>query len=416
MTQGLRVRLFNFVSCLSDALDLVSPSMVNHHEQVAYIAFSLASELGLSTKERNELLLAGALHDAGALSLKDKLSTLKFEMSSPNPHAEVGYLLLSSFSPLGHIADLVRYHHEDWNGEKSVRKVVPAGSHLLHLADRIAVSVGRRKDVLSHARGIRRKIRQFAGTKFSPEYVDVFEGLAEKEHFWLDLTSPAIKSTLDHMASSSLYELDMKGILDFAHLFCRIMDFRSSFTATHSSGVAASAEKLGSLAGLSDDGCMVMKISGYLHDLGKLAVPKEILEKPSRLGRRERNIIKSHTYHTFHTLDSVAELSDIAICASFHHERLNGKGYPFHAEASGIPASARIMAVADVFTALSEDRPYRRGLRRKEVMNILRGMVRDMSLDGDIVEQLCRSYDEIHYVRAEAQRGALHQYRNTFHT
>lgn len=113
MLKEPQVYLFDTVMCLSSALDLVSPIVVNHQKRVAYIALSIAAELGLSPEQQNELALAGALHDCGALSLKDKLDALRFDFDFGNPHqhAELGYLLLKRFGPFSGLATLVRYHH-----------------------------------------------------------------------------------------------------------------------------------------------------------------------------------------------------------------------------------------------------------------------------------------------------------------
>jgi len=95
-----------------------------------------------------------------------------------------------------------------------------------------------------------------------------------------------------------------------------------------------------------------MEIAGYFHDLGKLRVPKEILEKPGKLSTEEFNIIKSHTYHTYRILSHIPNFETINWWASFHHERLNGSGYPFRINAFNFPLGSRIMAIADVFTLL----------------------------------------------------------------
>ena len=146
MIKEPQVHLFDLAMCLSSAMDLVSPVLVNHHKQVAHIAFSIGVTLGLTREERNELALAGLLHDSGALSAKDRLNTLQFELVGPHKHAEAGYLLLKNFEPLSTVALLVRYHHVPWNegtGSEFKGRQVPMGSHILHLADRIAVLINK---------------------------------------------------------------------------------------------------------------------------------------------------------------------------------------------------------------------------------------------------------------------------------
>lgn len=316
MIKELRVSLFDVVMCLSDAIDLISQVLVDHHKRVSYIAFNIATEIGLCAEEQNNLVFAGLLHDSGALSLKERLDLLRFEAENSYRHAEVGYLLFKNFEPLSKIAPLIRYHHIYWNkGQGSTFKgnKVPIGSHILHLADRVAVAIKRKEEILGQVKGICERIEKNSGKMFMPELVDAFKNLATKEYFWLEAISPSISSILAHKSKSIIIELDVKELLDLAKLFCQIIDFRSRFTATHSSGVAATAETMSRLIGFSERECQMMKIAGYLHDLGKLAVSPEILEKPGKLSKEEFYIIKSHAFHTHRILGTIKDLDTINV-------------------------------------------------------------------------------------------------------
>lgn len=418
MIREVRIPLLDLVTCLSTAMDLVSPAVVNHHKRVAYIALNIAAELGLSTEEQNNLLLAGLLHDSGALSLKDRLDTLHFELEfearDPHDHAYLGYLLLKRFEPLSNVALLVRYHHVFWN-EGSSPEVeegqVPIGSHVLHLADRVAILINRQKEILGQVKGICQRIEKHSGKMFAPHLVEVFKSLVSKEYFWLDTVSPSLSPIFSRRLGIPTIELGLEGLLNLGKLFCQIIDFRSRFTATHSSGVTASAEALARLAGFSERECRTMKIAGYLHDLGKLAVPAEILEKPAKLTDDEFNIIKCHTFHTYRILETISDLDVINTWASFHHERLDGKGYPFHHRGEDLSLGSRIMAVADVFTAITENRPYRKGMASDRALQILRQMVEDSKLDLNVVSILSRHFDEVNSIRRAAQETASKEYK-----
>ena len=414
MIKEPQVHLFDLAMCLSSAMDLVSPVLVNHHKQVAHIAFSIGVTLGLTREERNELALAGLLHDSGALSAKDRLNTLQFELVGPHKHAEAGYLLLKNFEPLSTVALLVRYHHVPWNegtGSEFKGRQVPMGSHILHLADRIAVLINKQQQVLGQVKTICDKVEEQSGRMFVPRLVDAFKSLANKESFWLDATSESITSVLRRSSELQTVELDMKGILGLTNLFRQIIDYRCRFTATHSSGVAASAEALARLAGFSERECRMMKVAGYLHDLGKLAVPAEILEKPARLTKDEFNIIRSHSFHTYRTLESISDFDIINAWGAFHHERLDGNGYPFHIEGDDLPAGSRIMAVADVFTAITEDRPYRKGIPNDSALHVLQQMADNSALDSNIVSLLKLHLDDINSFRIAAQAASVEEYQ-----
>lgn len=409
----VHISLFDMILCLSNAMDLVSPAVVDHHKHVAYIASILSDELGLTEKEETQLMMAGALHDTGAFSLKERIDTLNFEIKSPHEHAEAGYLLLKTFEPFSKIATMIRYHHVPWKGGKGsefMGKQVPIESHILHLADRVDILIDRQKEVLGQIEGICKVIENKSGIIFMPELVKAFMRLARKESFWLDTVFPSMNQILANRMSNATMVLDLEGLLDLAKLFSRIIDFRSPFTAVHSSGVAASAEALANYCGFSEQECRMMRIAGYLHDLGKLAVPAEILESPSKLGEDDFRMIKHHSFYTCRILETINELDVINKWASFHHERLEGGGYPFHYGDKELSLGSRIMSVADVFTAITEDRPYRKGMKKEEALQVLQQMVETSKLDSDIVSTLKLHYNEINSVQMIAQSQASREY------
>lgn len=414
MIREADVPLFDLVLSLSEAIDLVSPSVSDHHKRVAYIALTISSELGAPAEQRHNVMLAALVHDVGALSLGDRLHTLRFEMANPQEHAERGWLLLKIFEPFSTIAHLVRYHHNlyAWgeDGPVAVANEVPMGSHTLHLADRVAVAINRDQEILGQAPGICRQITKGSGRMFAPQLVEAFLSLAAREYFWLDAVSPSLDNLLAQEARSVTLRLNTETLLGLAKLFSRIIDFRSRFTATHSSGVAACAEALSRLAGLSDKECIMMRIAGYLHDLGKLGVPIEVLEKPGPLTEEERNLIRSHTYHSYRILQHIHEMDDINFWASSHHERLDGTGYPFHLDGRDLLLANRIMAVADTLTAVTEDRPYRSGMGKDQALELLESMARTQGLDSNVVKLLLSNFDEVDSCRASAQAAAAGEY------
>ncbi len=289
MIREPQVPLFDLVLCLSDAIDLVSPVVAQHHKQVAYLAQAIAGEMGLPRKERHDLTLAGMLHDAGALSLTERLDLLQFEGARPHEHSEMGYRLLAGFAYLADAAALVRFHHVPWasgRGEQFGGHPVPRGSHILHLADRAAVSINRQRDVLAQVPGIVERIAGARDRLFAPDAVDAFLRIAGREYLWLDATTQSLTPALREATGTLVVELGAAGLLEATQLFSRIVDYRSRFTARHSAGVAASAEAIASLAGFCDRERKLMRIAGHLHDLGKLAVPTEILEKPGIMPSR----------------------------------------------------------------------------------------------------------------------------------
>ncbi len=405
--------LFELVTGLSEAVDLVSPVLVNHHKMVAYFSLCLGSELGLSIENTSQTVLAGALHDIGALSISERLEALDFEVEHAHQHAETAYHLLKGFPPFSKIAEFIRFHHVWWNwgeGRQFRGQEVPLESHILHLADRISVLINKEHQVLSQVDNIKKHIEGQSQRMFNPDIVGAFNSLAGKEFFWLDAVSNSISSILSNRIKIKTIQLDLDAIINLADIFSQIIDFRCQFTANHSSGVAVCAERLAQLAAFSEHDCKMMRVAGYLHDLGKLAVPVDILNKPSGLSDEEFQIIKSHTYYTYRILEKICGFEKINSWASFHHECLDGGGYPFHLGEPDLSMGSRIMAAADVFTAIMEDRPYRAGMDEGSALRVLQKMVDNNKLDAGVVTLLKCNFEEINRYRLSAQEVSGNRY------
>jgi HD-GYP domain-containing protein (c-di-GMP phosphodiesterase class II) len=136
----------------------------------------------------------------------------------------------------------------------------------------------------------------------------------------------------------------------------------------------------------------------------------EILEKPGKLTDDEWPVMRSHVYYTYRALESIEAFSRITPWSALHQERLNGMGYPFGYAGEEIPLGARVMAVADVFTGITENRPYRVGMAPAEARKVLLKMAAQSELDGDIVNTLLDRFDEFERIRRKAQEKAVKEY------
>jgi len=412
-SRQLYVSLWDLIAPLAKTVDMMNRAVADHHMSVAYLAFRISEELELPPPERREIAVAGLLHDIGAFSLNDRLDLLGFEETHATQHSVAGYLLLKRFRPFAGIANLVRYHHVPWKdgeGASQDGQPVPRGSHILHLADRVAVLLSTKEAALGQVAGIREKIERWKGTVFVPEFVDAMLRLAEKDYIWLEVTSGALEMILKKALRLQVEDLDLEELLEFARLLCQVIDFRSEFTATHSSGVGAVAVALARKVGFSKQECLMTQIAAYLHDLGKLAVPTEILEKPGKLTPDDWHVMRTHVYFTYQILDPIDALNMITSWGALHQERLDGSGYPFGLKGEDLPLGSRIMAVADVFTGITEDRPYRKAMTPEKAQAVLRDMAGRNQLDERLVNMLLEDFDEVNRARAEAQTEAIRDY------
>lgn len=409
----IKVNLYDLLLCLSNAEDLVSPDFPNHHRRVASLAFRLAQHINLPISQQKEIFMSALVHDIGALSMNEKLEIVDAEPENVNVHAFRGAKLLSEFTPLREAAYIIKFHHIPWNNGEGLMhngEQVPLASHIIHLADRVCVMINSAKNVLTQIPYILANIKNQKYTKFEPGIVDALLEISCREYIWLDIIHQTPQEMLSYLGALDIVDLDIDDIVDFAHLFSHIIDFRSRFTARHSAGVAKTAERLAELFYFSPYECKMMIISGYLHDLGKLAIDSAVLEKPGRLNDEEYNEMRMHTYHTYHLLDTIPQFRTVNRWASYHHEKMNGKGYPFHIDGDNLTLGSRIMAVADVFSAITEDRPYRTGMEEGQARIVLSNMAVNGSLDRTVVEKLIENFDSINILRRAAQEKASEEY------
>jgi putative nucleotidyltransferase with HDIG domain len=227
------------------------------------------------------------------------------------------------------------------------------------------------------------------GTWFDPALVDVFLSFRGDESFWRSVAEDDLAPGL-----TALEPYEQKIFADddrldrVAEAFALVIDAKSPYTYRHSSRVAELTVATATAFGLDQDALRDLRRAGLLHDIGKLAVPNSILDKPGRLTDDERKRIELHARLSEQVLSRVGRFTDIAATAGAHHEKLDGSGYWRGLKGAALSQHARVLAVADVYEALTADRPYRAALAPEEALAILGGEVQAGRLCGDSVMAL----------------------------
>jgi len=178
------------------------------------------------------------------------------------------------------------------------------------------------------------------------------------------------------------------------------VDSKSHFTYRHSMGVAELAHGIAKNLGLRSDRVQLVRRAALLHDIGKLSVANTILDKKTRLTEAEWKVVEKHPGLTRQILEQIGPFREIAIVAGEHHEKLDGTGYPNRLLSADISIESRIVAVADVYSALSEDRPYRAGLQYREILPIMRSLT-PRKLDSDCIDALVALVSEEQHPKFE---------------
>lgn len=394
----LQVDIRQLVHSLSDTLDLVGVDEVQHGKRVAFMAHSCANVMDLSGKELDRLYHAALLHDCGVSSTEvHRKLVSELDWSESEEHCIRGEELLGRCRVFEGLPQIIRYHHTHWEDMPDfIDPQTALFSNLIYLVDRVDALIAQNgeTDILMARHSICDTIEKYRGRFFETGLTDTFLRVAESEIFWLMLDPRHLTRYLMEMEKGALPVMaDPDTVLEMAEVFADIVDAKSAFTLAHSKGVGRLARYLGHLAGLDEQNPDMLEVAGLLHDLGKLNVPDAVLEKPGPLTDKERSIMLRHSFESYQILRRISGFEQIARWAAFHHEELSGGGYPFRKTSEALPVEARIIAVADVFQALAQKRPYRDSMPLDRIVAVIEEMAANGKLDPDLT-QMVKSHAE----------------------
>jgi putative nucleotidyltransferase with HDIG domain len=432
------ISLSEIVSALSFALDLTEGAVPGHALRSCLIGMKLAVELGMSADDQRALYYALLLKDAGCSSNAGRMCEIvggddrevkrgvKLEDWTKASVSGVSLLWKNVLPGAGPIKRAVRIAqigiHQSRNNEEMIKLRCDRGAQIalkmgldestakaihhldehwdgkgypgslrgqeIPLASRI-MGLAQHLDVFARERSpeeAMRVLRERSGRWFDPELVKVAESLHQSRRLWIDREAEEDRAAVMDLApeagGTTATQIDK-----VCEAFADVVDAKSSFTYRHSIGVTQAALKIAMQMGLSPESRKLVWRAALLHDIGKLGVSNAILDKPSKLSPEEWMSVRMHPVHTQKILERIAPFGELATVASYHHERLDGSGYPHGLNAGRLPLEARIIAVADVYGALSEERPYRAALSDEEVFAI---MIKDVpgKLDPECFDAL----------------------------
>jgi len=387
----------------SSCLDFVEMdnlgATLNHSKRVAYLSLRLGQHLGLDESEQQDLFAASLLHDNGlaqdAVGFDDPREYKDIQNRERlQQHCAIGAENLASL-PVGPKAiEAVKYHHEYFDGSGNFGlsgSNIPIAGQIISLTDGVdnrfhfeKPNVGNRQQIVDFVRSAKNKL-------FTKELVQAFLDISSSPAFWLDLQEPYFHIKLHQLAPKLLLQLSWKELYGHCKVFSRIVDGKSRFTARHSSGLTEKAEQVAIHLGMDEDQRYQFMISASLHDLGKLAIPNRILNKSGPLTKDEFSHMQSHTYLTRKALEQVQPFEELTEWSANHHEKLDGSGYPYGFKAEALCFEARLMSVLDIYQALTEDRPYRKGMSPEKTSEIIKEQVHQGFLDpraSEVVNQV----------------------------
>ena len=387
----MQIEQTRLLTVLSEALDSVEKEILgttdHHAKRVAWLCIRMAKKLGLSQREISCLAVSALFHDSALNEYRQD-----YRNNAARTPALVGGHCIAGEENLRMILgeDLsyhfVRYHHECADGSGPFgknEKETPLGAQILHIADQIDRRTPLGAVTESELSSLREYIQQQKHHLFGAQVCELL--LSELTEETLSELSEAQLAQVDLEISDLPGETDLRTL---SGLFARIIDYKSPFTKDHSVGVAEKAETMARFYGWDAETTEQIYCAGALHDIGKLMVSRDVLEKPGKLDPSEYQHIQSHAMETYRLLSKLDTLESVTRWASFHHEKLDGRGYPFGKTADDLDEKSRLLACLDIYQALTEDRPYKSGMTHQKAMSILWELVEKGELDRRIVRDI----------------------------
>ena len=389
----MNVSKHSLIFGLSYALDIAGKNNLSHSKSTAYLSVMISRETGLAEDTVTDIYYAALLHDI-AISDEFAINEYKADMKR---HCVIGEEIIKKLPLSKEISNYVLYHHEHYNASgpfKLSGENIPKGALIICLASAFDDKFGKSnvydRNLFLDICAWLDKVKEL----FSTEIVNAFHSLIKREFFLLDYFNHETKYALSDkivVSDDVYYQIDE--IEKFALCFADIIDQRSPFTFHHSIEIAKLAKKAAAHLGYDDETQNKMYIAGLLHDIGKLHVSIDILHKNGPLTPDERFEINKHTYFTRKILEQIEGFEEIVDFASNHHERLDGTGYPYQMAGDRLCELDRVMAICDVYQALTEERPYREKLKPEQVWSIIDNMAENKHLDKLLIEKIRKVFD-----------------------
>lgn len=383
------------IYALSYALDSVEAELVGvqtgHGKWVAYLSVLLGKGVGMEERELADLAACAVLHDNALTQyISEEKNVSKTNLPNAGKHCVLGEENIRNFPFHTDVSGAILCHHENADGSGFFHKrasEVPLMAQIIHFADMLDMVC----QVQNISKETYQKMTNFIEQKrdrfFAGKIVDMFYQVMP-EKAYLDLRGKEIGTLLQQALPGVTTEFSFDEVERIMEVFAKIADYKSSFTRKHSQQIALKLLQMADYYGYEKELKERLFVAGALHDIGKMAIDNDILEKPEKLTDTEFAYMQNHAWFTYVILSQVQGFEDITRWASRHHEKLNGKGYPFGLHKEDLDEKERLVACIDIYQALSEDRPYKPGMSHEKCIAIMRDMVQKGFIDGKITEDV----------------------------
>jgi HD-GYP domain-containing protein (c-di-GMP phosphodiesterase class II) len=393
----MKFQMDALIQVLSQALDMVEISYLgastNHGKRIAVLTAAMGRHLGLDGNDLSNVVSCALLHDNALTEYILLKLGWEDDLEHLGMHCEIGQRNIDIIPFIGDISGYILYHHERADGQgpfKMSEGYYPLGAELIAAADMI--DVGRHLQRIPPERlpALRQSIENDIHHRFTGRAGDALLAVLDEEML-RSLHDDRIMDTVCRAVPAWSLDIEDPTLVPIAELIAHIIDYKSTFTKMHTQQIANRAWVMAEYYGYNQTEKNKLYLAAALHDIGKLAVPSQVLEKPGKLTNDEFEIIKTHIVQTRSMLSGVCNLEinrDITEWASNHHEKLDGSGYPLGKTVADLDFNSRLMACIDIYQAVSEERPYHPRRNHMDTMPILQSMAEQGGIDPAIVQDM----------------------------
>lgn len=400
----------NMYDILRKSFSILNRPLMHHSERTAYILYKmLLTEGRLSRAEMADYVMLALLHDIGTCKLEYINRWADFETEDIWPHSIFGFLFLKYLSPMQDKAEVVLYHHLDYNRHYMIK------SHYIKIAEYLFTAD--KMDVMMSMPGTLEAdyFQKYRNVRFSAESMDLFLKANAKYRILDNLQSEDFLKELDELISSTDFSEEYKR--KFLQMLVYIIDFRSEHTVIHTLATMTFAQELGDIMRLGGQDKYNLYYGALLHDIGKIAIPLSILEAPRRLSSQEMHIMQTHVQITDKILTGLVD-DDVREIAIRHHEKIDGSGYFRGLTGDQLTQTQRIVAVADIISALYGKRSYKEAFDIGRVASIIQSDADNNKICPKAVNVAVRNLDRIiknFELKKEAVMGTYMQIKKQEH-
>lgn len=374
-------------------LGIINNKIMHHGEVTGYILYKMMeyentyTEQHYTEQELVDYTMLGILHDLGLYKEDNVKNVTDFETKNLWSHSIYGFLFLKYLSPMGDKAEIILYHHLDYNKHNLIQSRYMHIIELLSLADRMDTFMNMKSEKMEPD-----YFSRYRDTKFSGAALDLFQKAEERYGITENLINGKYREELDELLAKRAFSEQYKR--GFLEMLVYTIDFRSEHTVIHTLATVNFAEQLGRLARMSGKDLRDLHYGALLHDLGKIAIPLNILESTGRLSDEEMKVMKAHVRITEMILEGIVDDAVLQIAVR-HHEKLDGTGYHKGLKAEDLSLSQQIIAVADILSALYGKRSYKEAFSKEKILDIMNGDADSGKINKNVVTSLERNYDKI---------------------